>query len=153
MIQKGALKLQYVSTNEQVADVLTKPLSRIKFEYFWDKLGVVWKDLPRKGEQWCCSGIVSSLDTCPKVIQWLRSSRMKRDCIIPGHLSKSDLVTSVLENEEGFYHPRTSIQNRSGDFGLRECGGIASSLNFGSKCIRRSWPPWKWWIASSLNLS
>ena len=31
-------------------DVLTKPLSRIKFEYFRDKLCVVRKDLPRKGE-------------------------------------------------------------------------------------------------------
>ena len=27
-------------------DVLTKPLSRVKFEHFRDKLGVVWKDLP-----------------------------------------------------------------------------------------------------------
>ena len=27
-------------------DVPTKPLSRVKFEQFWDKLGVVWKDLP-----------------------------------------------------------------------------------------------------------
>ena len=51
MIQKGAIKLQYVSTDEQVVDVLTKPLSRIKFEYFRDKLGVVRKDLPQKGEQ------------------------------------------------------------------------------------------------------
>ena len=50
MIQKGAIKLQYVSTDEQVADVLTKPLSLVKFEYFRDKLGVVWKDLPRKEE-------------------------------------------------------------------------------------------------------
>ena len=56
---------------------------------------------------------------------------MKRDCIIPGHLSKSDPVTSVLENEEGLYHPGTSVQNRSGDFGPQECSGIASSLNFG----------------------
>ena len=31
-------------------DVLTKPLSRVKFEHFWDKLGVVQKDLPQKGE-------------------------------------------------------------------------------------------------------
>ena len=46
MIQKGAIKLQYVSTDEQVVDVLTKPLSRVKFEYFRDKLGVVQKDLP-----------------------------------------------------------------------------------------------------------
>ena len=41
MVQRGALKLQYVSTNEQAADVLTKPLSRVKFEHFQDKLGIV----------------------------------------------------------------------------------------------------------------
>ena len=51
MTQKGAIKLQYVSTDEQVDDVLTKRLSRVKFEYFRDKLGVVRKYLPRKGEQ------------------------------------------------------------------------------------------------------
>ena len=51
MIQKGAIKLQYVSIDEQVADILTKLLSRVKFEYFRDKLGVVRKDLPRKGQQ------------------------------------------------------------------------------------------------------
>ena len=38
-----------MSIDEQVADVLTKPLSRVKFEYFQDKLGVVRKDLPEKG--------------------------------------------------------------------------------------------------------
>ena len=50
MMQKGSIKIQYVSTDEQVADVLTKPLSRVKFEHFRDKIGVVRKDLPRKGE-------------------------------------------------------------------------------------------------------
>jgi hypothetical protein len=50
MVQRGALKLQYISTDEQVVDVLIKPLSRIKFEYFRDKLGIVQKDPPRKGE-------------------------------------------------------------------------------------------------------
>jgi ATP sulfurylase len=50
MLQRGAIKLQYVSVDEQVADVLTKPLSHVKFEHFRDKLGVVRKDLPRKGE-------------------------------------------------------------------------------------------------------
>ena len=39
MVQKGAIKLQYVSIDEQVDDVLMKPLSRVKFEYFRDKLG------------------------------------------------------------------------------------------------------------------
>jgi hypothetical protein len=50
MLQRGAIKLQYLSTDEQVADVLTKPLSHVKFEHFQDKLGIVRKDLPRKGE-------------------------------------------------------------------------------------------------------
>ena len=31
-------------------NVLTKPLSRVKFENFRDKLGEVRKNLPRKGE-------------------------------------------------------------------------------------------------------
>jgi hypothetical protein len=50
MVQRGALKLQYISTDEQVVDMLTKPLSHVKFEYFRDKLGIVRKDLPQKGE-------------------------------------------------------------------------------------------------------
>jgi hypothetical protein len=46
MVQRGALKLKYISTDEQVVDVLTKPLSRVKFEHFQDKLGIVRKDPP-----------------------------------------------------------------------------------------------------------
>ena len=34
MVQRGVVKLQYVPTEEQVVDVLTKPLSRVKFEHF-----------------------------------------------------------------------------------------------------------------------
>jgi hypothetical protein len=34
MVQKGAVKLQYVGTDEKVTYVLTKPLSRVNFEYF-----------------------------------------------------------------------------------------------------------------------
>jgi hypothetical protein len=41
MVQKGAVRLQYVATDEQVANVLTNPLSRTKFKYFRDKLDVV----------------------------------------------------------------------------------------------------------------
>jgi hypothetical protein len=52
MVQKGAMKLQYVTIDEQIADVLTKPLSRVKFVYFRDKLGVVQKDFPSKREWW-----------------------------------------------------------------------------------------------------
>ena len=42
--------LQYVATDEKVVDVSTKALSKVKFEYFKDKLGVVQKDVPRKRE-------------------------------------------------------------------------------------------------------
>ena len=48
MVENGAMKLQYVATNEHTTDVLTKPMSKVKFEYFRDKLGVVQKDVPRK---------------------------------------------------------------------------------------------------------
>ena len=40
MVQGGAVKLQYVATDEQIADVLMKPLAIVKFEYFREKLGV-----------------------------------------------------------------------------------------------------------------
>ena len=45
-MEKGVVELHYIATDEQIADVLTKPLSRVKLEYFRDKLGVV----PRKRE-------------------------------------------------------------------------------------------------------
>ena len=34
MVHKGAIKLKYVPTKEQVADVLNKSLDHVKFEYF-----------------------------------------------------------------------------------------------------------------------
>lgn len=40
-VQKGAIKLEYISTNEQVADIFTKALPRGKHVYFRDKMGVV----------------------------------------------------------------------------------------------------------------
>ena len=43
------MKLQYVATNEQIADVLMKPLARMKFEYFREKLGVPQIEVPSKG--------------------------------------------------------------------------------------------------------
>jgi hypothetical protein len=41
MVQKGEVKLPYVAIDEKSIDVLTKPLSRVKFVYFRDKLGEV----------------------------------------------------------------------------------------------------------------
>ena len=44
MVQRGAVKLLYVATDEQIAGVLTKPLARVKFEYFRERLGVLQID-------------------------------------------------------------------------------------------------------------
>ena len=41
MVQRGVVKLQYVAMDENIADVLTKPLARVKFEYFKENLGVL----------------------------------------------------------------------------------------------------------------
>jgi hypothetical protein len=40
-VQKGAVKLQYISIDEHIADIITKPLVKGKFVYFRDKLGAV----------------------------------------------------------------------------------------------------------------
>jgi hypothetical protein len=40
-VQRGAVELQYISTEEQVVDILTKALNMGKFVFFRDKLGVV----------------------------------------------------------------------------------------------------------------
>ena len=44
------MKLYYVATNEHIANVLTKPLARVKFEYFREKLGVLQIKVPSKGK-------------------------------------------------------------------------------------------------------
>ena len=41
IVQTGAVKLQYVMTDEQITDVLMKLLARVKFEYFREKLSVL----------------------------------------------------------------------------------------------------------------
>eukprot|EP00253_Pinus_taeda_P011424 PITA_11424 len=40
-VQKGVVKLEYISTNEQVANIFTKALPQGKHVYFRDKMGVV----------------------------------------------------------------------------------------------------------------
>jgi hypothetical protein len=41
MVLRKVALVQYLPTNEQIADVLTKPLAKSKFKYFCDKIGVV----------------------------------------------------------------------------------------------------------------
>ncbi len=35
------IDLKYISTDKQLADIFTKPLSKVKFEYFRNKLGLI----------------------------------------------------------------------------------------------------------------
>ena len=41
MVQRRAVNLRYIPTDKQIAAVLTKSLSKTKFEYFRDKLDLV----------------------------------------------------------------------------------------------------------------
>ena len=41
MVQRGAVRLDHIGTDEQVADILTKPLGKVKFLTFRESLGVV----------------------------------------------------------------------------------------------------------------
>jgi hypothetical protein len=40
MVQRKVVLVQYLPIDEQVADVLTKPITRMKFKYFRDRLGM-----------------------------------------------------------------------------------------------------------------
>jgi hypothetical protein len=39
-VQRGEVVLKYISTDEQTTNILMKPLSKIKFVYLRDKLGL-----------------------------------------------------------------------------------------------------------------
>ena len=44
------MNLHCVVTEEHIDDVLTKPLARVKFEYFREKLGVLQIEVSSKGK-------------------------------------------------------------------------------------------------------
>ena len=50
IVQRGAVKLQFVATDEHIADLLMKPLARVKFECFKEKLGILQIEVPFKGK-------------------------------------------------------------------------------------------------------
>ena len=41
MVQQGAVRLDHIETDEQVAYILTKPLGKVKFLTFRENLGIV----------------------------------------------------------------------------------------------------------------
>ena len=44
------MNLPYVAMDDQIADVLMKPLARVKFEYLREKLSVLQIEVPSKGK-------------------------------------------------------------------------------------------------------
>ena len=50
-VQKGYVEVDYVKTESQLADSFTKPLGRIKFEEFREKLGVATMNEARIKEE------------------------------------------------------------------------------------------------------
>ena len=41
MVQRGAIRLDHIGTDEQVVDILSKPLGKVKFLTFCGNLGIV----------------------------------------------------------------------------------------------------------------
>ena len=41
MVDRNSVKLEYICTTDQTANILTKPLSRVKIEHFRKILGMV----------------------------------------------------------------------------------------------------------------
>ena len=67
IVQKGVVKLQYISTDEQVTDIFTKPLARVKFAYFRERLGVVENPFIDKGCWWLTlADDEAQAETCAK---------------------------------------------------------------------------------------
>lgn len=46
MVQRGVMELWYISTYEKTTNILTNPLSKVKFEYFRDKFEVMQNVYP-----------------------------------------------------------------------------------------------------------
>ena len=41
MVQRGVIRLNHIGTDEQIADILTQPLGKVKFITFCEKLGIM----------------------------------------------------------------------------------------------------------------
>ena len=48
-MHRGAIQLHHISTDEKIADILTKDLTKGKFLVFREKLGLMDVPLPDKG--------------------------------------------------------------------------------------------------------
>jgi hypothetical protein len=51
MVQRKTIHVQYLSNHEQISNIFTKPLSKTKFKYFHEKLGLM--ENPSLAEREC----------------------------------------------------------------------------------------------------
>ena len=52
MVEKNVIKLEYISTEDQIADTLTKPLAKTKVEHFCKELGMIVKSEDMSQRNW-----------------------------------------------------------------------------------------------------
>ena len=41
MVKQGVIQLEYICTNDQLVDILTRPLAKVKLKYFRERLGMI----------------------------------------------------------------------------------------------------------------
>ena len=120
---------------------VSAPMNVVGLHHPWTSVQNVFGGLcPRE-----CGGIASSLNFGSKCIRRSRPPWMWWDCIILELQFKMYPEVSAPMNVVGLHHPWTSVQNVFRGLDPRECGRIASSLNFCSKCFQKLWSPWMWW--------
>jgi hypothetical protein len=72
--KKGEVTLQYISVDEKTTDILTKPLSKIKFAYLRDKMGLV--EIPPLVEREEMTSLVGR--ECSYMASWIVSVLVER---------------------------------------------------------------------------
>jgi len=89
------LEIRYIPTEEQVADVLTKPLSFSKFSFFRSKLNVVSRPLSLRGD--VKEAHISSID-CKAEDSSSSSSQLRVDDMACQLTPDGYVITSSRDN-------------------------------------------------------
>eukprot|EP00253_Pinus_taeda_P035702 PITA_35702 len=101
-VQKGVVMLEYISTDKQVADILTKALPWGKHVYFRDKMGVIERRRAREqgrfldieqrciNSEWCCSNGFSAVVYQQRVV-------LQQRCFSSGVSTVSGVAATVFQ--------------------------------------------------------
>ena len=61
VVEEKEVEMKYVRTQNQVADIFTKALSKEKFIYFRDLMGIQEQPLKASVKMWCLFFLISKL--------------------------------------------------------------------------------------------